>query len=174
MSLLSLYCGIVVQSFDVVFALNFGLPAALPANRAIAEAALRASRTRNIPVFYAPLGIFDLEDYPSRICADFNGYISTVKQVRALVETARQRAWRHVLVIAAPPHRWRALRDVRAAGLEAEVDNSLRALPRGLWYARDSEHRQTASWFRWWFTWELPARMLIYACRRCYERRASR
>ena len=163
-----------MKSYDVVFPLNFGAPAALRANRAIAGAAIRESRTRNIPLFYAPRDIFDFGDYPDSFCQDFSGYISTVKQVRALAEAAREQAWRRVLVIAAPPHRWRALRDLRAAGFEAEVDDSLRALPRGFWYARESEHRQTTSWFRWWFTWEIPARLVIYACRRCYERRASR
>lgn len=167
-----------MERYDVVFPLNFGAPAALRANRAIAAAAVRASRARNIPLFYAPRDIFDFGDYPDSFSKDFGGYISTVKQVRALTETAREHAWRRVLVIAAPPHRWRALRDLRAAGFEARVDeaidDSLRALPRSFWYAPESEHRQTTSWFRWWFTWEIPARLAIYLCRRCYERRASR
>ena len=163
-----------MDSYDVVFPLNFGAPAALRANLAIAAAALRVSRARKIPLFYAPRDIFDFGDYPDGFCRDFSGYISTVKQVRALAVIAREKAWRRVLVIAAPPHHWRALRDLRAAGFEAEVDESLRALPRGFWYAKESEHRQTTSWFRWWFTWELPARVVIFACRNCYERRASR
>ena len=163
-----------MERYDVVFPLNFGVPAALRANRAIAEAALRESRARNIPLFYAPRDIFDFGDYPESFCTDFSGYVSTVKQVRALTEAAREKSWRRVLVIAAPPHWWRALRDLRAAGFEARIDESLSALPRGFWYAKESEHRHTTTWFRWWFTWELPARVMIHACRRCYERRASR
>jgi len=163
-----------LEPYDVVFPLNFGAPATIPANLAIAEIALRESRRRDIPLFYAPRDIFDFGDYPQGFFKDFSGYISTVKQVRALADTARERSWRSVLVIAAPPHRWRALRDLRAAGFVAEVDDSPRQLPRRFWYAKESEHKQTTSWFRWWFTWELPARVVIFACRRCYERRASR
>lgn len=163
-----------MEAFDVVFPLNFGAPAAIPANLLIAQAALRESRRRNIPLFYAPRDIFDFADHPDSFFKDFSGYISTVKQVRALAEVAREKSWRRVLVIAAPPHRWRALRDLRAAGFEADADDSLRALPGHVWYARESEHRQTTSWFRWWFTWEIPARAVLLVCRRCYERRAGR
>jgi hypothetical protein len=163
----------VLKPFDVVFALNFGLPASLPANRVIAAAALRESRAQKIPLFYAPSGIFELGDCPDILCRDFSGYISTVKQVRALVEAARDHDWRRVLVIAAPPHHWRARRDLRVAGFDVELDKSICNHPRHSWYARESEHRQTTTWFRWWFTWELPARLVILLCPRCYERRAS-
>lgn len=164
-----------MDRYNVVFPLNFGAPATIRANLAIGEAALRESRKRNIPLFYAPREIFDFGDYPKGFCKDFSGYISTVKQVRALAEAAREKSWQRVLVVAAPPHRWRALRDLRAAGFEADLDDSLlHAFPRGFWYSKESEHKQTTSWLRWWFTWEIPARLVIYACRRCYERRASR
>ena len=161
-----------MDQYDVVFPLNFGAPAALPANRAIAEAALRESRQRKIPIFFAPRDIFDFAGYTNGLSRDFSGYISTVKQVRALIEAAKDQAWQRVLIVAAPPHIWRALRDVRAAGLSAGVAQSLRSYPRRFWYSAESTHRQTTSWFRWWFTWEIPARLVILACRRCYEKRA--
>jgi hypothetical protein len=163
-----------VDEFDVIFPLNFGAPAGLPANLAIADAALRESRTRNLPIFFAPKEIFDFSDYPDQFSSDFAGYISTVKQVQALADTAADHGWKRVLIIAAPPHIWRALRDVRARGFSAGADGSLRVYPPRFWYAKESMHRQTTSWFRWWFTWELPARAVILTCRRCYENRARR
>ncbi|MGH7839827.1 MAG: hypothetical protein ACREQC_18720 [Candidatus Binataceae bacterium] len=163
-----------MDEFDVVFPLNFGAPAELPANLAIADAALRESRRRRLPIFFAPKAIFDFGNYPHQLSSDFTGYISTVKQVLALAEAAREREWMRVLIIAAPPHIWRALRDVRAHGFSAGNDDSIRAYPRDFWYAKESTHRQTTSWWRWWFTWELPARAVILACRRCYENRARR
>jgi hypothetical protein len=164
-----------LDRYDVIFPLNFGAPASIPANIAIAEVAICESRRLGIPIFYAPREIFDFSDYPLSICKDFGGYISTVKQVKALVEVAAEKSWRRILVVAAPQHRWRALRDLRAAGFEAHLDDSLLgSYPRSFWYWAASEHKQTTSWFRWWFTWELPARVVIYVCPRCYERRASR
>lgn len=160
--------------FNVVFPLNFGLPASLPANRAIAEAALRLSRAHRVPIFFAPGGIFDFGDYPHSLFADFPGYVSTVKQVEALAAAAREHDWRRVMVIAAPPHRWRALRDVRAAGFTADNDDSLRSHRRSTWYAKHSEHKQTRSPWRWWLTWEMPARTVIVVRRQWYEARARR
>ncbi|HLW71307.1 MAG TPA: hypothetical protein VKS22_11875 [Candidatus Binataceae bacterium] len=161
-----------MTEFDVIFPLNFGAPAQLPANLAIAATALRESRRLKLPIFFAPKQIFDFGDYPNQFSSDFAGYISTVKQVRALAAAAAERGWRRVLIIAAPAHIWRALRDVRAQGLSAANDDSIRAYPRSLWYSKRSTHRQTTSWWRWWFTWELPARAVILVCRGCYERRA--
>lgn len=163
-----------MDHYDVVFPLNFGVPAALPSNRAIAEAALIESRARNIPIFSAPKDIFDFSDYENCSFSDFPGYVSTVKQVRALAQAAEEMAWKRVLVVAAPPHRWRALRDVRAAGFSAEADDSLRKYPGRFWYSAQSTHRHTTSWFNWWITWEIPARLALLVCRSCYERRASR
>jgi hypothetical protein len=163
-----------VDQYDVVFPLNFGVPAALPANRAIAEAALTVSRKRNIPIFFAPKDIFDFTGYDNHVSSDFAGYVSTVKQVRALAATAKEKRWRRVLAIAAPPHHWRALSDLRAAGFIAEVERSVLSYPPQFWYSAESTHRHTTSWFRWWFTWEIPARFMILACRRCYEKRAAR
>jgi hypothetical protein len=163
-----------VTDFDVIFPLNFGAPANLPANLAIAATALRESRRLKLPIFFAPAEIFDFGDYSHQFSTDFTGYISTVKQVRALAEAAAVRGWRRVLIVAAPPHLWRALRDVRAQGLSAGADNSIRAYPKNLWYSKNSTHRQTTAWWRWWFTWELPARAVILACRGYYERRALR
>jgi hypothetical protein len=162
------------QRIDVIFPLNFGLPASLPANRAIANAAVRLSRAHRAPIFFAPDGILDLGGYSLTFCTDFGGYVSTVKQVAALVDAARERAWERVLVVAAPPHAWRALRDVRAAGLMAEIDDSLCGHPRGIWYSKHSEHKQTTASWRWWLTWELPARAVILVRRPWYEARARR
>ena len=163
-----------MDQYDVVFPLNFGAPAELPANRAIAEAALTESRKRNLPIFFAPKDIFDFAGDANGFSRDFPGYVSTVKQVRALADAAREKSWQRVLVVAAPPHYWRALRDVRAAGFSAGLEPSLLSYPRWFWYSTQSTHRHTTSWFRWWFTWELPARLVILACRRCYEKRAAR
>lgn len=162
------------MAYDVIFPLNFGLPATLPANRVLAEAAIRGSREHQVPIFYAPSDIFDFGDYPDARVRDFSGYISTIKQVDALRAVAREHGWRRVLLVAAPPHEWRALRDVRAAGFTAEIDESLRSHPRRIWYAKDSEHRQTTSPWRWWLTWEIPARTVILFRRRWYEARARR
>jgi hypothetical protein len=94
--------------------------------------------------------------------------------VDALVAFARERSWRRILVVAAPPHEWRAVRDVRAAGLVADINQLVRSHPRQIWYADASEHRQTRSPWRWWLTWELPARAVILIRREWYERRARR
>jgi hypothetical protein len=160
--------------FDVVFALNFGLPADLPANRIIAEAARRSSQAHQIPIFSAPAGIFDFAGHPTSLSGDFPGYVSTVKQVDALTAAAQTHGWRRVLVVAAPPHAWRALRDVRAAGFIAQIDRSVFGEPRRIWYAKESEHRQTTAAWRWWLTWELPARAVILLRRPWYEARARR
>lgn len=165
---------VTMNRYDVIFPLNFGLPATLPANRAIAAVALQAAKRYDLPIFCAPSGIFDLGDYQNLIERDFPGYVSTVKQVGALVAMAQQRQWKRVLLVAAPPHIWRALRDVRAAGLSVDAAPSLYEHPRSVWYSRDSEHRQTTSWFRWWFTWELPTRLAIILYRHYYEERAQR
>lgn len=163
-----------MKHFDVVFPLNFGLPAGLPANRLIAAAAIRRSREMAIPIFCAPAGIFDFGGHRHYLERDFPGYVSTVKQVAQLKAAAKQQGWRRVLLVAAPPHQWRALRDTRAVGFDVRLEDSLRDYPRSLWYAARSGHRQTRSWLRWWLTWELPARLVLTICRSCYEQRAQR
>lgn len=163
-----------MNRYDVVFPLNFGLPASLPANRAIAIAAVAMAQRHDLPIFCAPCGILDFGGYRRVIERDFAGYVSTVKQVGALTTAAAEEQWRNVIVVAAPPHVWRALRDVRAAGLSASADVSLYSHSRSIWYSRASEHRQTTSWFRWWFTWELPARIAILTYPGYYHRRAGR
>jgi hypothetical protein len=160
--------------YDVVFPLNFGLPASLPSNRAIARIAVEAAVNCERPIFCAPRGIFDFGGFHNVVEGDFPGYVSTVKQIAALAKIAIQKQWKNVLIVAAPPHLWRALRDVRAAGLCAGAELSVYEYPRAIWYSRRSEHRQTTSWFRWWFTWELPARIAIITYRSYYERRARR
>ncbi len=91
-----------MNRYDVIFPLNFGLPASLPANRAIAAVALQAAKRYDLPIFFAPSGIFDLGGYQNLIERDFPGYVSTVKQVGALVTMAEQKQWERVLLVAAP------------------------------------------------------------------------
>lgn len=88
--------------------------------------------------------------------------LSTLHICRQFESGANQRHWNKVLVVAAPPHQKRCVRDLGMLGFGAQTETG--ALTEWFtywqwWYDKTSHQRWTRGPLRWWLR-EIPLRLL--------------
>lgn len=158
-----------------VVAFAFGMPWDVPANRRIAEAAMRKALEFSAPIF-TQKDMCILRNYRGHgDCFDVtrilegnwrSGPPSTLQMTREATRWAVERGINHILIVAADPHAVRCCRDMRLALAEANEKNivvelvsfieSDGTLPKEGWFRPNSpQFRMRFRWF-WW----LPEFML--------------
>lgn len=131
-----------MKKYNGVVAFAFGAPANTPPNRAIARRAKEiASRHGELPIAaqheVAPKYAYHLDE--GKQC------VSTLWLARRLRGIAPV-SWQKLLVVAAPPHLERVVRDLRYVGFDAEPDRELEYLyHEEFWFSRNSTQRWTRS-----------------------------
>lgn len=147
-----------MKKYDVVAPFLYGLPTTLDSNLEIDKRAKERSRTLDIPIFdeltfAAKTGLADGMD-----TSEWTS--STLKYVKALAIAAKKPCWKKVLVIAAPDHAWRCVRDLKKLGFEAEADDYF--LKNGMmFYNKKSKQWWTRSRWQFWLR-EAPLRFLPF------------
>ena len=134
-----------MTSPDVIVPFLFGLPTSLLGNLNIVKRAEELGKELNIPV-----SEIDVSERMS----------STFKFVKALASVADRNGWKKILVVAAPDHAWRCVRDLKKLGFEAEADDyfSKNGI---LLYDKNSEQWWTRSRFLFWLR-EVPIFLLPF------------
>jgi hypothetical protein len=99
--------------------------------------------------------------------SDFDDPQPTIKTVRKVIERMKQTGTRRVVVVAAPMHKWRVMRDLHKLGEEAGLQffistNKGDWIKHRMWYCKDSSQWWTRSWGRWWF-YESLVRLLPFS-----------
>lgn len=159
------------KDFDVIFAFAFGSPADLISNCNIAERAknifedseeIKPLLTQKdivnaFPLFYKRRHrkIFIGDDHKTE-------YLSTLKLIKKFNKLAEENNWKKVLVIAAPMHATRCVRDLRKMGFDAYEDKYLKEhynMALIWWYHHNSAQFWTRSGLFWWSR-EIILRML--------------
>lgn len=159
-----------------VVAFAFGVPNALPGNRAIAAAASAQARSIGgavytqqdvLPLQYGIEAVLVEEHHPVRV--------PTLRIARGAVLWAKSRGLSELWVCAAPPHMARAMRDLRFACGEAGAAISLKpcdgldARPTGFWFSPQSSQPDTR--LRW--LWRMRDSVLLSMPMWLYARIAS-
>lgn len=164
--------------FDVIFAFAFGSPSDLISNTNIADRVIEARECNYLGIKLKPLPVVTQMDIAQArplfierpkilherekffIIDDeyrYGGfeYPSTLKLVKAFRNLNKNRCenWKKVLVIAAPMHIKRCVRDLRKMGFDAYEDEYLKEkydLPSVWWYHHNSTQWWTRSALLWW------------------------
>lgn len=155
------------KDFDVIFAFAFGSPENLISNHNIAERAkeIYYDYSQNIPLMtqtdiaFSPLLYDERKNYLKNLwLLDFvgchrNNHFSTLKLIKRFKEYAEINNWKKVLVIAAPMHSKRCVRDLKKMGFDAYEDKYLRekySMASIWWYHHKSTQFWTRSGLYWW------------------------
>lgn len=151
------------KDFDVIFAFAFGSPGDLLSNYNIAERARTVFEDSDtqIPlitqkdVIFANFPLMYMRRHPQIFITDDRkiGYPSSLKLIKTIVKIAGERNWKKVLVIAAPMHMKRCVRDLRKLGFDAYEDEYLKThynMPSIWWYHHNSTQFWTRSGLYWW------------------------
>ncbi len=140
----------------IVFA--FGEPGAIQANRQLAWTAINAARSTRAPLLVQRTGWCVEQTLPllvSFVNDSVGSAATTLRVARTAVVWASASGLHSLYVVAAPDHRWRALRDTRNAIAEADASIRVRLLDQrdryspGSWYCKDSGQVRTRR--RWLF-----------------------
>ncbi len=139
-------------------AFAFGAPSTIRSNRWIARTAQEKAGELNAPV-YTQLDIRVEEGIQVEYTEEEPGNPPpTLRIARGAAEWAKRRNLTSLVVVAAKPHLWRALRDVkeavREAGAGAKIEvrackEEIEQYPEGLWYCPDSTQERTRSETAW-------------------------
>lgn len=137
-------------SVEAIVVFAFGSPGSLPGNKLLAErAAMLAWAHEGIPIV-AQKDI-PLQGSQNLIQIQEDGYVTTLAIALQFVRQAKIHGWRKVLVVAAPVHWARCLRDLEFAAEKEDV--RINCIPdmfvvtrasRGVWYSWRS--RQFWTW----------------------------
>ncbi len=145
-----------------IVAFAFGVPATIVSNRRIAEIASRRAWAWNVPV-YTQLDV-RVEDWihvGAEIEVVYTEEIPgepppTLCIARRAVWWANRRHLTRLWVVAAKPHLWRALRDLKEVIHEAGLNIEIRACaddidkyPEDSWFCADSTQKRTTSRAVW-------------------------
>jgi len=144
-----------------IIAFAFGVPSSIPSNRTITHiAGLESYYGFCVPVY---------TQRDIQICQDKFGVgrIEYTKEkpgnpppilriARGAIQWAKERELSSLVIVAAAPHLWRALRDtkyaVREAGLQIKVLPSelIQKHSKNFWFCSESTQKRTTSWWQWW------------------------
>ena len=137
-----------------IVAFSFGVPHTIRSNRQIAEIASNKSEDLgDVPIFTQPDVQFKSGIRVEYIPGEQPGNPPTTLRVaRGAVQWAKEKGLNQLLVVAAEPHLWRALRDTKKAvgelGLRIEVwpcKNEIKQYSYGSWFCLDSKKGWTRS-----------------------------
>lgn len=144
-----------------VVAFAFGMPGSIASNQRIAEIATSKARELSAPV-YTQLDVFIGKHIPvERIEQAFmNDPPPTLRIARRAVEWAIRHGITELWIVAAKPHLWRALRDVREAVYEKRDISGVswiqvygceevKQYPEDSWFCSDSLQERTCSRKEW-------------------------
>ena len=141
------------MKYDVIVVFLFGLPMDSPRNLKLAERAASLSNNLGVPIFDESAFVESMGWH------DGNGapwISSTLKFAKALAKEGANKRWKNALVIAAPCHVWRCVRDLRQFGLYAKADKFFIG---ARFYDKNSEHWWTRCASLWWIR-ELSLRLM--------------
>ncbi len=153
---------------DVVVAFAFGKFEKLSnsPNFFLAERAVNLAKKWNVPIF-TQIDVSVLMSDTKKVEIRFaeerkrKGHLSSLGIALQLTETSLiQNGRLNVLVVAAPPHIGRCVRDIRKLGFKVEEDLCLKSLPFHFWFRNDSLQWWTRSWWQWWLLYEIPLRLM--------------
>ncbi len=147
-----------------IVAFAFGMPFSIPANEAIHDVACGAAHIMNAPVFtqldcgimnpHVPNGVWILPQIP-----DTNPPPPTLRIARFAAAKAKELGLTELHVVAAPPHIWRCMRDMRMAMKETCLDATLSACGQDIFLEEHSpsywfyaKGEQYCTRYRWWWT----------------------
>lgn len=156
------------ENYDVIFAFSFGSPEDLISNHNIAKRAKKIFEdcfktkfliSQKDIIFANPFkGCLKMDKNKILIniyILDINmkGYPNTLKLINEFAELAKKNNWKKVLVIAAPMHAKRCVKDLRKMGFNAYEDKYLRKqynFSSIWWYNHNSTQTWTRSGLYWW------------------------
>ncbi len=151
----------------VVFA--FAVPANVPTNnrlKSIAEKCAKHAASTNMelcPIFTQPDIAIGTEFDVQYIEEEPNAPSPTLRIAQEAVVWAKVRGIRYFWIIAAKPHLWRCVRDLKMAIAEAKADITL-LVPEEIkqskymsWFESQSTQYRTQSFSHWW-----PRELLLY------------
>ncbi len=138
-----------------VVAFAFGTPYTILANRRIAQIASQKARELDAPV-YTQRDVLIQPGIEVQYAGEQPGKPPpTLRIARASVAWARQRSLRVLWIVAAKPHLWRVLRDVRRAVLELGVEiiihacDEIEQYTEDSWFCRNSTQERVRSLKIW-------------------------
>ena len=139
-----------------IVAFTFGIPSTLPSNRRIAQIASTKARELNNAPVYTQLLIQVEPGIPVNYTEEKLGnFPPTLRIARGAVQWAKQRKLTQLWIVAAKPHLWRALRDVRQTIRENKVQIEIHACqeieqcPEDSWFCPDSTQERIRSRRDW-------------------------
>ena len=139
--------GIVVQAF--------GAPHSILSNRRLAEIASEKARELKAPV-YTQLDIVVEPDIEVEHTKEkYGSPPPTLRIARGAVRWAKQRGITELWIIAAKPHSWRVLRDIRRGiseareNIEVHICEEVGQYPEDSWFCPDSTQDRTKSREAW-------------------------
>lgn len=122
----------------------FGVPSTTPPNRLLAEITCKAAEHHIAPVYtQQDIKLPDHVDV-SYVEEQPGSPPPTLRIARRAMLWAREKQLTHLVVVAAGPHMWRALRDTRRAAIEAGLEIDIRqssevnAIPEESWFSEES------------------------------------
>lgn len=136
----------------VVF--GFGFPTDIVANQLLTEMAKWEMSLDSTPVFTQREIVLDGAEYSD--APGPQGPMTTLRVCRAAVQWAHLRGLDEIMIIAAKPHLWRCLRDMRYAAREVNFDIKVYAsdlienVSSKQWFRGDSEQWCTKSRVVWY------------------------
>ena len=136
----------------IVFA--FGQPSTISSNLQLAHSAMHMTNTE-IKNIFTQRDIVTIS-YSIRIKIEYveehEKPPSTLFIAEKSLEWAKKLGLKKVYVVAASPHEWRCLRDVKKVYSGTKIRVVLHKMPqkRSFWYNRDSTQARTRSWLLWW------------------------
>lgn len=123
-----------------IVAFAFGVPETILSNRRIAEIASRKARELNCRV-YTQLDICIERGIPVEYAGEEqDNPPPTLRIARGAVQWAKKYRITEMVVVAAKPHLWRALRDLRRAIRESRLETEVQVCP-------EIERYPEVSWF---------------------------
>ena len=140
-----------------IIAFAFGVPWTIPSNYGIARMAYKlSSRFGNAPIYTQkdirlPYSDLDLDvEYTKE---EPGNPPPTLRIARDAIQWAKKRGITSIVVIAATPHLWRALRDTKQAVREGKLRISVYShnwKGKDSWFSQESTQKRTRSWWNWW------------------------
>lgn len=139
-----------------IVAFAFGAPDTIRPNQWIAEIASQKSRKLNAPV-YTQCDVLIKPEIQVEYTEEEPGSLpTTLRMARGAVQWAKQNKFTELWVVAALPHLWRVMRDIKEAIREAEVQiniyfcEEITQHPENTWFCPDSTQgrvRSPKSWY---------------------------
>lgn len=157
------------KKFIGVVAFAFAVPADVPTNnrlKTLAERCAKHGASSNIelcPIFTQPDIAIGFDFDVQFIEEEPNTPSPTLRIAREAVAWAQRRGLRYFWIVAAKPHLWRCVRDLKMAIAEAKADITL-LVPEEIkeskymsWFEPQSTQYRTQSFGHWW-----PRELLLY------------